>query len=717
MIQATGRTKPEAMTSNREVRQEAEEESFLPTKSGDPITVNETDGNIYGGSKITALESGNAVVIWTIDGDSFGQIVSADGEPIGSNFELPSHESIAALSSGGFVIAWGEDGAIYTQTFDNEGAAVSAIETVTNHSHSSAATVHALSDGGFLVGWTSNVYYIGLGNTLGSMGRIYNQYAQVQSNEIQLSAFTDGYHTAPEIAPSADGGFAVVYSADESGADEKDVFLRFFDSNGNVIEIDSELSDNRIRVNSVTEGEQFDPDIALLNDGLYVVTWTTDQSELGYNNTDVMGRIISSDGSFVSDPFVLNTELNNNQSDTSVYALGDGGFIAGWSGFYWRGQRFDSEGNKLGEEILGSNDNLAIFDGRYLSNWSHEGIHVQAYDFVFQTVQMSGSDADDRLTGTTGADVILADSGNDTVSGGAGADSILGGDGADVLRGNAGGDTINGGDGNDVIWAGAGDNGHDRFWGGNGADTIGGGAGSDLIVGEAGPDVLFGGTGYDTLVGGEWDGSAGFADTSSNSIWAGEGNDVVYGASAADQLGGGDGDDYIAGAGGNDIIYAGRTGDDTLDGGAGDDIIFGGRDDDVVRGGDGDDELYGGRLHDVVEGGAGNDSIYGGTGNDTLTGGEGDDIILPGNNSLSGAVDYDLLIFAAGHGSDIVSGFSLDEDQLDLSATSTEFIDLAAVQAAATDTDEGVLIDTGGGNSILLTGITAADLIDLQVVL
>ncbi|WP_277620375.1 MULTISPECIES: hypothetical protein [Kordiimonas] len=41
---------------------------------------------------------------------------------------------------------------------------------------------------------------------------------------------------------------------------------------------------------------------------------------------------------------------------------------------------------------------------------------------------------------------------------------------------------------------------------------------------------------------------------------------------------------------------------------------------------------------------------------------------------------------------------------------------MASVQAAATDTEGGVLIDLGGGDSLLLTGLTVADLADTDFI-
>lgn len=294
-----------------------------------------------------------------------------------------------------------------------------------------------------------------------------------------------------------------------------------------------------------------------------------------------------------------------------------------------------------------------------------------------------------------------------------GNDTLTGNDADNTLIGMDGSDLVYGGLGSDTVWAGGGDTGSDTVFGGGGADLLAGGAGDDLLVGNAGADIGFGGSGDDTLVGGDWnDGVADTSDTGASALWAGDGNDLIRSANGNDELGGGLGNDSIYGAGGNDVIYAGKSGADHLFGGAGDDIIFGSTENDRVTGGLGNDELYGGADNDTVTGNSGEDTLYGGAGNDLLTGSEDDDFLYPGAGN-------DTLVFADNHGDDIISGFSVGEDALDLSGTVTDFAAASDITTAATETTiggaEGLRIDTGGGNSIFLAGLTLDDIASLQI--
>lgn len=225
-------------------------------------------------------------------------------------------------------------------------------------------------------------------------------------------------------------------------------------------------------------------------------------------------------------------------------------------------------------------------------------------------------------------------------------------------------DLRNGTDAADTFTAGLG---NDTLAGGNGNDNLGGDGGADLLRGNAGDDTLLGGDGNDTL-------------------WAGEGDD------GADLLSGGAGDDVIGGGSGGDTI----TGD------GGNDVIFGGDGNgaDNITGGDGDDELFSGGGNDTVDGGAGGDTLWGGAGDDSFTGGSGGD----------------LFILASGYGNDTITDFSVGEDRLMLANTETNFSDVAAVQAAATGQGNDLLIDLGGGDSLLLIGIAVGDLAAIDFV-
>jgi Ca2+-binding RTX toxin-like protein len=115
--------------------------------------------------------------------------------------------------------------------------------------------------------------------------------------------------------------------------------------------------------------------------------------------------------------------------------------------------------------------------------------------------------------------------------------------------------------------------------------------------------------------------------------------------------------------------------------------------------------MNGGSGNDTLNGGGGNDRLIGGTGNDTLNGGGGNDRLVGGGGN-------DRFVFANGFGDDTISGFAASNaEDIDLSGVSaiTSFTDLVN-NHLQTDLGTGDALIVVGANSILLVGITEAEI-------
>ena len=203
-------------------------------------------------------------------------------------------------------------------------------------------------------------------------------------------------------------------------------------------------------------------------------------------------------------------------------------------------------------------------------------------------------------------------------------------------------------------------------------------------------------------------------------------DETIIGANGNDTLSGGDGNDILSGLDGNDFLDGG-AGVDAMSGGTGNDTYVVDDAGDTVSeaGGSGIDTVRssisfalaadfenlvltgtarrgtGNDLDNVITGNASNNNVDGGAGNDTISGGVG-------NDRLTGGSGADLFIFAAGTGLDGVMDFVSGTDRLDLAALFSSF---AAVQAATTnDVNGNAIINLGGGNSVTLFGLAAAQL-------
>jgi hypothetical protein len=141
---------------------------------------------------------------------------------------------------------------------------------------------------------------------------------------------------------------------------------------------------DEFQVNSTTANDQSGSSTAALNDGGFVVTWTSEGQDGSGNG--IYGQRYDSAGVAVGSEFQVNSTTANDQSNSSTTAFNDGGFVVTWesygqdgsgNGIY--GQRYDSEGIVVGSEFQvnsttdGSQSNsspTALSDGGYVAIWN-----------------------------------------------------------------------------------------------------------------------------------------------------------------------------------------------------------------------------------------------------------------------------------------------------------------------------------------------------------
>ena len=440
-----------------------------------------------------------------------------------------------------------------------------------------------------------------------------------------------------------------------------------------------------------------------------------------------------------TDTLININRLRGSVFDDSITAFGstEGRHIRGEDGA-------DTITGGAGEDTIRGNEGNDVLNGSGGIDWlshfdSDAGVTANlqtgtvaddgygSSDTVSNFENLYGSQHNDNLTGNTGANEMGGDAGNDTMNGAGGNDSMFGGDGDDRMDGGFGFDTLEGGAGRDVLLGGGN---ADRLYGDEGNDTLDGGVGTDHLFGGDGNDRLIAGADADRVDGGAGDdlirAGTNFGG-SVDGVDGGAGNDTIFGEGGFDLLIGGDGDDSIDGGAQADNLF-GNAGNDTLDGGAGFDRLFGGTDDDLLMDFDGVGGLFGGFGNDTLLNGDDGNTFFAGSGNDLIEAGGGDDIVNgnagfdtidggTGNDILRGQFNADIFLFADGHGQDTVTDFDASNafEKLDFSEVSaiTGLADLdlgSAATGAATQVGSDVLIDTGGGNSVLLLGVSLSDL-------
>ena len=220
-------------------------------------------------------------------------------------------------------------------------------------------------------------------------------------------------------------------------------------------------------------------------------------------------------------------------------------------------------------------------------------------DTIRNVENVIGSDLDDFIRGSDGANALYGLNGDDDMTGEGGNDSLYGGEGNDRISGDQGYYSPYDSDptGNDYLDGGAG---NDSLFGGWGSDTLIGGAGDDFLNGSQGADVLYGGAGRDKIgyyysdIGVTINLATGHASGGDAAGDVFSGIEDVTGSVRSDSLTGDNQANLLEGLSGNDTLI-GAGGHDTLIGGRGNDVIIGGAGQDVLTG---DDPHVSGRSSD-----------------------------------------------------------------------------------------------------------------------
>lgn len=303
----------------------------------------------------------------------------------------------------------------------------------------------------------------------------------------------------------------------------------------------------------------------------------------------------------------------------------------------------------------------------------------------FESGRLTLASGDNVLTlagGTThtyGYREIISGDGNDRITGSSADDSISGGNGNDYIDGGPGADSLQGGAGDDVMIGG---DGNDSFWDDAGTDIMDGGDGGDRFFANflsfSSADKVFGGAGYDALT---IDGfyQTGLPYLTLANITGIESLTALYGRfqmtteeanafsilkigsvklTTAGSVSNGLNvqiNDFELSDFGNSVSLGAGTMFEVhrVTGGAGNDVVFGGGGQDTISGGGGNDEIHGGDQSDTLSGGSGVNWVDGGAGDDLLvltsnatlasgdhyTGGSGYDTLSVDNSLPSNIVD------------------------------------------------------------------------------
>lgn len=323
---------------------------------------------------------------------------------------------IIALSDGSFVVSWvsldqdGDDYGIYAQRFDASGMAQGQefrVNTFTARDQASHSTT-AHIDGGFVLSWSS---YDQDDNSPGIYAQRYDMNGVAEGNEARINTYTAGYQDKPSITVLNNGDFLASWQSLNQDGDNFGIYAQRFDSSG-------VMQGSEFRVNTYTASSQDFPSITALDDGGFVVSWTSwNQDGDGYG---IYAQRFDASGSAQGNEFRVNTHTTNDQYSPAITALNDGGFVVCWAslgqdgeGYGIYAQRYDANGLPQGSEFLVNTYTAktqqtpaitALNDGGFVVNWASEGQDGSALGIYAQRFDVNGSSVGSEFQVNTNTD-------------------------------------------------------------------------------------------------------------------------------------------------------------------------------------------------------------------------------------------------------------------------------------------------------------------------
>jgi alpha-tubulin suppressor-like RCC1 family protein len=304
--------------------------------------------------------------------------------------------AVAKLADGHLVATWetaaknGADSAIHARRYTADGAAVGndfRVAAASSRQAVSEPSVAGLQNGTFVVVWTADGRD---GSGLGLYGQLYSAAAIKVGAEIRVNASTHNDQSQSATAALDDGGFAVVWTSKQQAKSGSTIYGQRYGAEGRVA--GGEF------VVAVDLADQTQPSLTGLGGGGFVVAWSsaTEQS-------DIVGQRYTAAGLKAGAAFSVNQAQEADQTDPSVAALDDGGFVVSWTAAGREGaaislaaQRFNAAGAAVGRAFTANTSVdkhhwdptvVPFADGGFLAVWNTQdkkgstvGARVQAFD-------------------------------------------------------------------------------------------------------------------------------------------------------------------------------------------------------------------------------------------------------------------------------------------------------------------------------------------------
>jgi hypothetical protein len=289
--------------------------------------------NLGGLPAVAMGAGGDFVVAWGRDGAGstkkvFARHFDDTGAPLGPEFQVSEQTTgrqylpgVAATPDGGFIVVWwstdGADFDVLARRYDATdtplGGEFVVNDYTTGDQTGSAVTVDA--SGRFVIVWSGE----GPGDPQGVFARRYDAAGAPQGSGFLVNSDTVQSGGGAALASTPAGDFTVVWQGDD--AYTSGIFGRRFD-------VDGVPQGAEFPVNSVTDGSDFGPRIAMADSGESMVVWW--RAVAPFPDYDVFGRVLDDAGSPLGPEVVVPSYFGGRQDGVEVAADADGGFMVTW---------------------------------------------------------------------------------------------------------------------------------------------------------------------------------------------------------------------------------------------------------------------------------------------------------------------------------------------------------------------------------------------------
>ncbi|WP_156648084.1 Ig-like domain-containing protein [Methylobacterium sp. Leaf88] len=306
-----------------------------------------------------SIPQNRGLVVWAEqfaanDFDIVGRLITANGDVLNANRFLLAASGdnerapdVAALSNGRSVVAWhnATQGTIQAEIIGADGQTPIGVpfrvDTQGNlFAFTTAPVVAGLTNNNFVIAWVgADVSGAGIhaqvfdGQTGAKLGN------EIGTADNALNFIRTGNQDQVAIAALSNGNFAVAWRDDSTRADVNGAFdtsgtaikVRIFDSAGTPLAVNGQ---NDILVNTATAGDQSQPSITAGPNGGFVVGWT-DASGLADSagrldalGTAIKAQAFAADGFKLGGDLLVNTVTSGNQFNVDLTTGSNGVILA-----------------------------------------------------------------------------------------------------------------------------------------------------------------------------------------------------------------------------------------------------------------------------------------------------------------------------------------------------------------------------------------------------